>query len=126
MLKESARKEFEQARYETDPIIIARLLVVGHDCVMQTQQKVRTSRASNENHNSSSFLVQRGRAANEKQNRKHPEQLSLSETCSEVTMQNAQAVACVCEVHYTVTSLKPIYEYQNAGGQYNTPDFIVC
>ena len=39
MLKESARKEFEQARHETDPVIIARLLVVGHDCIIQTQEK---------------------------------------------------------------------------------------
>ncbi|TFJ80387.1 hypothetical protein NSK_008294 [Nannochloropsis salina CCMP1776] len=39
VLRREARKEFEQARAEKDPLIIARLLVVGRDCVMQTQYK---------------------------------------------------------------------------------------
>lgn len=39
MLKEQARKEFQEARNETDPLIIARLLVTGRDCVQQIQQK---------------------------------------------------------------------------------------
>ena len=38
-LKEEARKEFEAAKEETDPLIIARLLVQGRDCVQQIQQK---------------------------------------------------------------------------------------
>ena len=41
VLRREARKEFEQAREERDPLIVARLLVVGRDCVMQTQYKVR-------------------------------------------------------------------------------------
>ena len=40
VLQESARKEFEQARYETDPLIVARLLVVGRDALMQLEDKV--------------------------------------------------------------------------------------
>jgi hypothetical protein len=44
VLRREARKEFEQARAEKDPLIIARLLVVGRDCVMQTQYKVRAPR----------------------------------------------------------------------------------
>mmetsp|Transcript_11771 Transcript_11771/g.18087 ORF Transcript_11771/g.18087 Transcript_11771/m.18087 type:complete len:100 (+) Transcript_11771:32-331(+) len=39
VLRENARKEFEQAREEKDPLIIARLLVVGRDCLMETQFK---------------------------------------------------------------------------------------
>lgn len=39
MLKRSARKEFEEARHEKDPLIVARLLVVGRDCLQQTQNK---------------------------------------------------------------------------------------
>lgn len=38
-LKQQARKEFEEARRETDPLIIARLLVTGRDCVQQVQNK---------------------------------------------------------------------------------------
>ena len=40
VLQESARKEFEQARHETDPLIVARMLVVGRDCLMQLEDKV--------------------------------------------------------------------------------------
>lgn len=39
VLKREARKEFEQARYETDNELIARLLFVGWDCVNQTKEK---------------------------------------------------------------------------------------
>lgn len=39
VLKEQARKEFEEARNETDPLIIARMLVTGRDCVQQIQNK---------------------------------------------------------------------------------------
>ena len=39
MLKEKAHAEFTEARNETDPLIIARLLVTGRDCVHQIQNK---------------------------------------------------------------------------------------
>jgi hypothetical protein len=38
-LKDQARKEFEAAKEETDPLILARLLVTGRDCVQQVQNK---------------------------------------------------------------------------------------
>ena len=38
-LRKEARKEFEAARMENDPLIIARLLVTGRDCVQQIQLK---------------------------------------------------------------------------------------
>ena len=38
-LRKEARKEFEQSREETDPLIVARMLVTGRDCVQQIQQK---------------------------------------------------------------------------------------
>jgi hypothetical protein len=38
-LKAEARKEFEAAREERDPLIVARLLVQGRDCVQQIQIK---------------------------------------------------------------------------------------
>eukprot|EP00531_Pseudo-nitzschia_arenysensis_P005838 CAMPEP_0116120218 /NCGR_PEP_ID=MMETSP0329-20121206/3062_1 /TAXON_ID=697910 /ORGANISM="Pseudo-nitzschia arenysensis, Strain B593" /LENGTH=89 /DNA_ID=CAMNT_0003613981 /DNA_START=61 /DNA_END=327 /DNA_ORIENTATION=+ len=38
-LKREARKEFEAAREEKDPLILARLLVTGRDCVQQVQNK---------------------------------------------------------------------------------------
>lgn len=38
-LRIEARKEFEASREETDPLIIARMLVTGRDCVQQIQQK---------------------------------------------------------------------------------------
>ena len=37
VLAHSARSEVEQARMEMDPMIIARLLVVGRDALMQAQ-----------------------------------------------------------------------------------------
>jgi Complex 1 protein (LYR family) len=39
VLREQARKEFEQSKEETDPLIIARMLVTGRDCVQQIQNK---------------------------------------------------------------------------------------
>jgi 3-methyladenine DNA glycosylase Tag len=39
VLQKNARKEFEQARHERDPEIIARLLFVGRDCLNQTVDK---------------------------------------------------------------------------------------
>ena len=38
-LRQEARKEFEASREETDPLIIARMLVTGRDCVQQIQNK---------------------------------------------------------------------------------------
>jgi len=38
-LKDKARAEIEEARNETDPLIIARLLVTGRDCVHQIQNR---------------------------------------------------------------------------------------
>jgi len=39
ILKDEARKEFEESRRETDPLIIARMIVTGRDCVQQIQNK---------------------------------------------------------------------------------------
>ena len=38
-LRKQAREEFEASRQEKDPLILARLLVTGRDCVQQVQQK---------------------------------------------------------------------------------------
>ena len=38
-LKQEARKEFDAAKEERDPLILARLLVTGRDCVQQVQNK---------------------------------------------------------------------------------------
>lgn len=38
-LRQEARKEFEASKEETDPLIIARMLVTGRDCVDQIQNK---------------------------------------------------------------------------------------
>lgn len=45
LLRASARQEYESARYETDPEIINRLLVVGRDAVRQVSEKVRSARS---------------------------------------------------------------------------------
>ena len=39
VLQESARKEFEQARDEPDPLMVARMLVVGRECLDKTVQQ---------------------------------------------------------------------------------------
>lgn len=39
-LRSEARKEFEASKEERDPLIIARMLVTGRDCVQQIQQKL--------------------------------------------------------------------------------------
>ena len=39
LLKQQARSEFEASRQETDPLIIARMLITGRDCVQQVQLK---------------------------------------------------------------------------------------
>jgi Complex 1 protein (LYR family) len=38
-LRQQARKEFDESRHETDPLVLARLLVTGRDCVQQVQNK---------------------------------------------------------------------------------------
>lgn len=40
ILAKSARAEFEAARHEKDPLVIARMLVIGQDAVMQMQDKL--------------------------------------------------------------------------------------
>jgi len=39
ILRQNARREFEEARHERDPLLVARMLVVARDCVTQTQRK---------------------------------------------------------------------------------------
>lgn len=39
ILRSEARREFEASRGETDPLIVARMLVTGRDCVQQIQNK---------------------------------------------------------------------------------------
>mmetsp|Transcript_18901 Transcript_18901/g.21661 ORF Transcript_18901/g.21661 Transcript_18901/m.21661 type:complete len:111 (+) Transcript_18901:171-503(+) len=38
-LRTEARKEFESSKEETDPLIIARMLVTGRDCCQQVQNR---------------------------------------------------------------------------------------
>ncbi|CAM8935877.1 unnamed protein product [Rhodiola kirilowii] len=40
VLRENARKEFEEARFETDPEVITRLLIGGHDAVQSAIEKL--------------------------------------------------------------------------------------
>ena len=49
VLRLNARKEFEQAKFEKDPLIIARLLVVGRDCLNQTQERLGKAMESMKN-----------------------------------------------------------------------------
>ena len=46
IVSNNARKEFEQARYEKDPLIVARLLFVGRDCLNQTRERLAGKMAS--------------------------------------------------------------------------------
>lgn len=46
LLKEQARKEFEESRRETDPLITARMLVTGRDCLQQVQSKFNEATAA--------------------------------------------------------------------------------
>jgi len=39
-LRQSARKEFEEARHEKDPLVIARLLVVGGEAVEEVRRRI--------------------------------------------------------------------------------------
>lgn len=50
ILKENARKEFEQARYERDPEMVSRMLVVGRDALNQAMEKVRRRHSCNDSH----------------------------------------------------------------------------
>ena len=50
VLRKSARKEFEDARTERDPLIVSRLLVVGRDCLNQTVEKLERASKHLEEH----------------------------------------------------------------------------
>ena len=53
LLKQNARKEFEEARFEKDPLLISRMLYVGRDCLNQTTDKyLRSAQALNDKINS--------------------------------------------------------------------------
>ena len=39
ILRQQARQEFQESKGETDPLIIARMLVTGRDCVQQVQNR---------------------------------------------------------------------------------------
>jgi len=39
ILRANARKEFEQSREERDPLILAKMLAVGRQCLLDTQYK---------------------------------------------------------------------------------------
>ena len=43
ILKDSARKEFEQAKYESNPEVVTRLLFVGRDCLNKTVEQYTTA-----------------------------------------------------------------------------------
>ena len=45
VLRSAARKEFEAASVERDPLIVAQLLLVGRDCLNQTQDKFNAAHA---------------------------------------------------------------------------------
>lgn len=40
VLRENARKEFEQSKLERDPLLVTRLLFVGRDCLNQTNESL--------------------------------------------------------------------------------------
>ena len=44
ILQENARMEFEQARHESDPEMVSRMLVVGRDALNKAMEKVCGSR----------------------------------------------------------------------------------
>ena len=50
ILKKNARHEFEQSKFERDPLVVTRLLVVGRDCLNQTTEKfLAAAQAVNDN-----------------------------------------------------------------------------
>mmetsp|Transcript_16313 Transcript_16313/g.35283 ORF Transcript_16313/g.35283 Transcript_16313/m.35283 type:complete len:188 (+) Transcript_16313:46-609(+) len=46
VLRQSARKEFEDARHETDPEILNKLIITGRDCVQRTVEVFMKRRQS--------------------------------------------------------------------------------
>ena len=50
LLKKSARDEFEQARYEKDPLIVTQLLVVGRDSLSQLQRRFTDTQQQMKDH----------------------------------------------------------------------------
>ena len=50
VLHKNARFEFEQARFESDPLVVARMLVVGRDALNQTTDRfMAAAKAVNDN-----------------------------------------------------------------------------
>jgi Complex 1 protein (LYR family) len=45
LLRQQARKDFEESRKETDPLISARMLVAGRDCLQQIQNRFNEATA---------------------------------------------------------------------------------
>ena len=39
ILKKNARREFEEARFETDPLLVTRMLVTGRDALQKIEEK---------------------------------------------------------------------------------------
>lgn len=50
IVRSNARKEFEQAKHERDPLVVARLLFVGRDCLNQTSEKLAAKARAIEDH----------------------------------------------------------------------------
>ena len=50
VLRKSARKEFEQCRHEVDPLEIARMIVVGHNCIAETEKRFTDMEESMKRH----------------------------------------------------------------------------
>jgi hypothetical protein len=50
LVASNARKEFEEAREERDPLIVARLLFVGRDCLNQLREKFVSKTSSLHDH----------------------------------------------------------------------------
>ncbi|KAK5582478.1 hypothetical protein RB653_004063 [Dictyostelium firmibasis] len=48
ILKDSARKEFEQNRFESDPTRVVQLVMVGRDCLMKIQEGMITGKVNKE------------------------------------------------------------------------------
>jgi hypothetical protein len=50
VLRKSARKEFEEAKFLRDPLEITRLLVVGRDCLDKTLEKMSAANQAVRDH----------------------------------------------------------------------------
>ncbi|KAF2075973.1 hypothetical protein CYY_002729 [Polysphondylium violaceum] len=46
ILKESTRKEYEMAKYETDATRVVQLIMVGRDCLMRIQEGMFTGKVN--------------------------------------------------------------------------------